>query len=196
MSDYLCKRWEQGCHNAAQLTRELASRGFDGSYDMVRRRVARWRGAAVAKHSLAASLSPSRVLGPCPSSNRVAWWLLADEQKLTPRENAFMDTLRRGCPEVEGAAGLAREFATMVRQRKPEALEEWIARTHTQRVGRELRTFAVGLKSDYAAVKAALATHWSNGQVEGQVNRLKLLKRQMYGRAKFDLLRLRVLHSG
>jgi transposase len=196
VADYLRQHWEEGCHNAAQLTRELASRGFDGSYDMVRRRVARWRSAAAAKQSLAPSLSPGRPLGLRPSSNRVAWWLLADEQKLTPRESAFMDALRRGCPEVEGAAGLAREFVTMVRQHKPEALEEWIARTHTQRVGRELRTFAVGLKSDYAAVKAALTTHWSNGQVEGQVNRLKLLKRQMYGRAKFDLLRLRVLHIG
>ena len=60
----------------------------------------------------------------------------------------------------------------------------------------ELRTFATGLKSDYEAVKAALTTHWSNAQLEGQVNRLKLIKRQMYVRAKLDLLRRRVLHAG
>ena len=60
---------------------------------------------------------------------------------------------------------------------------------------RELRTFATGLKSDYDAVKAGLTTTWSNGQLEGQVNRLKLIKRQMYGRAKFDLLRQRVLYT-
>ena len=71
-----------------------------------------------------------------------------------------------------------------------------IRRAWQANVPRELGAFATGLKTDYHAVKAALTTDWSNGQVEGQVNRLKLLKRQMYGRAKFDLLRQRVLHTG
>ena len=78
----------------------------------------------------------------------------------------------------------------------PSGLDDWIQRTRDRAVPRQLRAFATGLGSDYAAVKAALTTNWSNGQVEGQVNRLKLIKRQMYGRAKFDLLRQRVLHLG
>lgn len=81
----------------------------------------------------------------------------------------------------------------MVRQRKAQGLEDWIARVSTSEGVVELRRFAEGLRTDLAAVKAALSLSWSNGQVEGQVNRLKLIKRQMFGRAKFDLLRQRVL---
>jgi transposase len=83
-----------------------------------------------------------------------------------------------------------------VRQRQGGALDAWIVRAHDTGVPRELRVFADGLKADYEAVKAALTLAWSNGPVEGQVNRVKLIKRQMYGRAKFDLLRQRVLHTG
>ena len=84
----------------------------------------------------------------------------------------------------------------MVRGRQPQALDRWIERTQESGVPRELRSFGDVVKSDYAAVRAALTLPWSNGQVEGQVNRLKLIKRQMYGRAKFDLLRQRVLRTG
>ena len=94
------------------------------------------------------------------------------------------------------ATALARELITMVHDRRGHALDDWIERTWNPAIPRELRTFATGLRSDYDAVKAALTTAWSNGQVEGQVNRLKLIKRQMYGRAKFDLLRQRVLYRG
>ena len=115
---------------------------------------------------------------------------------MDPADRAFIDALSRLCPELNAAATLAREFAAMVRQRQGESLDSWIQRAWDRAVPRELRHFATGLKADFKAVKAALTTHWSNGQVEGQVNRLKLIKRQMYGRAKFDLLRQRVLHTG
>ena len=84
----------------------------------------------------------------------------------------------------------------MVRQRQGQLLDTWLQRAWHSDMPREIRVFATGLKSDYAAVKAGPTTEWSNGQLEGQVNRLKLIKRQMYGRAKFDLLRQRVLHTG
>jgi transposase len=84
----------------------------------------------------------------------------------------------------------------MVRQLQGNLLDAWIQRAWDRPIPRELRKFATGLKSDFEAVKAALTTRWSNGQLEGQVNRLKLIKRQMYGRAKLDLLRQRVLHTG
>ena len=102
----------------------------------------------------------------------------------------------RGCPEVAAAAALARDVATMTRQSQGSLLDSWIQRAWDQAGPCELRVFATGLKSDYEAVKAALTTRWSNAQREGQVNRLKLIKRQMYGRAKLDLLRQRVLHTG
>ena len=82
----------------------------------------------------------------------------------------------------------------MVRQRQPELLDFWLADCRLSNVA-AMQRFAASLKHDYAAVKAAIELPWSNGQIEGQVNRLKLLKRQMYGRANLDLLRLRLLYS-
>lgn len=94
---------------------------------------------------------------------------------------------------MERTHQLAQQFQTMVRQHETSMLDPWLDACAASNVS-DLVTFAAGLTQDYAAVRAALATQWSNGQTEGQVNRLKRLKRQMYGRASFDLLRLRVLH--
>ncbi len=97
---------------------------------------------------------------------------------------------------LKAAAELAREFADIVRSRLAGSWEGWLARAREPDVAREVRGFADGLKRDEAAVKAALSMEWSNGQVEGQINRLKLLKRQMFGRAGFVLLRSRFLRAG
>jgi transposase len=97
------------------------------------------------------------------------------------------------CSELKTSAELARAFAAMVRRRRVGEGENWVASAQRPGVAQELRGFREGLMQDEAAVKAALSREWSNGQVEGQVNRLKLIKRQMYGRAKLDLLRQRVL---
>jgi len=99
-------------------------------------------------------------------------------------------------PELKTAAELARKFAGMTRRRQVEGWEDWVAKAQGPGVARELCGFAAGLTQDESAVKAASSLEWSNGQVEGQVNRLKLLKRQMYGRAGFDLLRRRFLRAG
>ena len=90
---------------------------------------------------------------------------------------------------------LANEFCQIVRERRSESLDAWIEMASGDAIMRELRVFAAGIQRDYAAVRAAMTFQWSNGQVEGQVNRLKLIKREMYGRAKFDLLRQRVLNA-
>jgi len=87
---------------------------------------------------------------------------------------------------------LSQDFIDMVSQQRPEVFDEWLAQAE-ESIFPAFRRFAHGLRHDYTEVKAALSLPWSNGQVEGQVNRLKLIKRQMYGRAKFDLLRQRVL---
>jgi transposase len=97
------------------------------------------------------------------------------------------------CSELARTESLVKEFQAMLRNRQVEKLDDWLRQATTSGV-RELRRFALGLVQDEAAVRAALSQKWSNGQVEGQVTKLKLLKRQMYGRAKFDLLRARVLH--
>jgi transposase len=100
--------------------------------------------------------------------------------------------LLAAAPELGTALAQLDAFRAMVRARERSALAPWLQAAAEGAVP-EIRTFAAGVRRDEAAVDAALAHPWSNGQVEGQVTRLKLIKRQMYGRAKFDLLRRRVL---
>lgn len=131
-----------------------------------------------------------------PSARRLAGFLLKAPEDLSDQDRSIIKAFFQRCPDVAASAYLARDFATMVRQLQVDLLDTWIQRAWDQAIPRELRRFATGLKSDFDAVKAALTTRWSNAQPEGQVNRLKLIKRQMYGRAKLDLLRQRVLHAG
>ena len=95
------------------------------------------------------------------------------------------------CPALARARTLASEFVRLLKRKDPNALDSWLAAAEAS----ELRSFVAGLRRDYDAVLAAVLFTWSNGQVEGQVNRLKLLKRTMYGRASFALLRKRVLRA-
>jgi len=92
------------------------------------------------------------------------------------------------------AIDLAQDFAELLRQRQPERLDAWLKRA-AQSTLKAFERFASGLREDYEAVKAGLTLPWSTGPVEGQINRLKMLKRQMFGRANIDLLRLRVLYA-
>jgi transposase len=193
--DHLRRRWDEGCHNAAQLTREIQAMGFGGTAVMVRRRVARWRRGERTQGCRPASRQHS----PClkrPSPRRVSWWLLKEPAEREPEEEALVQALGDRCAELKTSAELAREFAGLVRQRQAEGWDNWMTKVRGPGVARELSGFAEGLKQDEAAVKAALSLEWSNGQVEGRINRLKLLKRQMYGRATFDLLRRRYLQAG
>ena len=121
------------------------------------------------------------------------WLLTRKPDTLDDEEQSYRERLCELCPDVARAYPLVQGFQTMPRERRVEQLDGWLAQASACGV-RELRRFALGLGQDYAAVRAALDYPWSQGQVEGQVNRLKQIKRQMYGRAKFDLLRLRVLH--
>jgi transposase len=116
-----------------------------------------------------------------------------DPDDLSPEDAAYLDALCQASDHIATAYRLAQRFVTMVRQRQVAAFDPWLADVQISGVSR-LKTFADGLRKDYDAIRAALEFDWSNGQVEGQVHRLKVLKRIMYGRAHFDLLRLRVLH--
>ena len=101
-----------------------------------------------------------------------------------------LDLLKQAHPQVKVACELAQTFAQMLRKRKASALEPWLEGASTSGVP-ELQTFATSIQRDQTAILAALTSEWS----QGQVNRLKLIKREMYGRAGFDLLRLRVIHA-
>jgi transposase len=193
---YLRKRWEEGCHNAVQLTQELTKHGFAGSYYMVRRCVADWRTENFVSRpeleSITGNYKPLQRMSPI----RVAWLLVKKPEDWSVEEQKFLEVLWQQCPKVKRAYELAQEFVKMVCKRESSLLNDWILQTHQPEVPHELRVFSGGLQRDFEAVKAALSFEWNNGQLEGQINRLKLIKRQMYGRAGFELLRRRVLNTG
>jgi transposase len=113
---------------------------------------------------------------------------------LRPEEAEFLYQLRLAWPEAEFVQRVALQFGLLVRQRDQNALTDWLLVAEGSGFP-EFQGFACGLRRDLEAVMAALKWRWSNGQTEGQVNRLKALKRAMYGRAKLDLLRLRMMHA-
>jgi len=189
--EYLRVRWSEGCHNAVSLTAELEAHGFKGSYYPVRRLVAAWRTGENSMPGRLPERQETRL-----SSNRVAWLWMRSSEDRTTWETQFVEALDAQCPEVKAATAIAREFVEIVRRHKAALLDDWIVRARSSEIAIDLRRFAAGLVSDSKAVRAALELPWSNGQTEGQVNRLKLVKRQMYGRANFDLLRKRFLCVG
>jgi transposase len=185
---HLERRWREGCRNASLLWREVAALGFGGSYDAVyawSRRM--W---TAPEHDGERAPPLTRRYSP----RQAAWLLLRDEDTLGRPERRFLEELLGRCPDAAATYRLARDFAIMVREGGLRKLDGWLRAAETSDVV-EMRRFAMGLRKDEAAVRAALGLPWSNGQVEGQVNRLKMIKRQMYGRANFDLLRKRVLQA-
>jgi transposase len=189
--EHLHQRWRMGCRNAAELFAELQQQGFSGSYNMVRRRVAAWRKRETSTRQACLSHNQGRL-----SANQVAWLLIKTDSTLTDQDRRTIQAIEAHCPTLGKASRLAKRFRTILREQKPQSLDAWLQEALRPEVAMELRRFAKGLYADLAAVRAAFALPWSNGQTEGQVNRLKMIKRQMFGRAKFDLLRHRVLEMG
>jgi transposase len=193
---YLRERWRAGCHDAKALWHELRADGYRGSLRTVQRLVAPWRAPDEPRRGKRPAGLPPAPLPPPrpPSPRRVRWWLLRPADERSPAQATYLAALRAGCPEVAEAATLAHDFLILLRGRDPAALDPWLARAAGGTVP-EFRDLAAGLTQDHAAVDAALRLEWSNGQVEGHVNKLKLAKRAMYGRAGFPLLRRRVLRA-
>jgi transposase len=192
---YLQERVAAGCENGQQLWRELRERGYPGSASPIyawltghrthsaatgRRRKAR----CSADHKRTDRLSPKQG----------AWLLQREPTDLDAEEQALLQRLCDGSEALAVAYQLAQELGRLVRDRDHTAFDPWIEAVQESGLS-ELQSFATGLCQDRPAVEAALTSEFSNGQVEGQVNRLKAIKRQMYGRANFDLLRQRVLYA-
>jgi transposase len=193
---FLKERWEQGCDNVRKLWREIKAKGFTGSVFMVRRQVRRWRRACgtVSKNAgTQKSTKSARIIRP--SARRIAWLALGHVALPTAQDEATLKAICRRWPELQESAELARQFASLLKEHDASSLEAWIQLAQEPSVFPEVRRFAEVLRQDWAAVVEAIRQPWSQGQVEGQINRLKLIKRQMYGRANFDLLRQRVLHK-
>jgi len=190
---YIHRRWAEGCDNAIQLWREIEALGYGGKVAMVRRYARRLRARLTGStpEQRAAFLGNAKTF-KAPSAKRATWWLLGPTEDLDKEQRAFVEQLCRLCPQTDPVRELARGFRKMVSERRAEELDAWLDAAEGSEVA-ELEGFARALRRDYEAVAAALEYEWSSGQVEGQINRLKLIKRQMYGRASFDLLRQRVL---
>ena len=192
----LSQRVKEGCDNVQPLWREIAALGFTGSHDMVRLQVRRLR-SKYGRHCVTGprpiDRSP-RVIRP--SARRIAWLALGHVSKPSSLDQALLKEIYRRWPQLQETVELAREFARILKTRDADALETWTQLAEEPSILEEVRRFAQTLKNDWAAVQEAARQSWSQGQVEGQINRLKLLKRQMYGRGNFEMLRQRVLHAG
>lgn len=193
---YLREQWAAGCHNATQLWHDVRQRGFTGSYSIITAYVQGWRDPRplpAARHHPGTSRPAQTAVTYSP--RQTVWLLLRPSETLTAEERVYLLHLHRACPEVMLMQALVKEFATVLREQDVAGLYAWLARAEGCGLI-ELRAIARRMWGDRPAVEAAVATRWSNGQTEGQVNRLKVLKHAMYGRAKFDLLRQRMLHIG
>jgi transposase len=211
---YLCQRWHNGCQNGGQLWNELRALGYPGS----RKMLTVWVGQQRKKEG---SLSPYRpkkwrnnpnlqllatqttpttpttqasAAGYAPSSRRLAWFLVRDPKRLNMTEQAVLAQVKEICQDASTAYQLVHNFHRIVKGRLGEELNSWL-KAAVESCIPAMQNFAAGIEKDKAAILAALTHEWSNGQVEGQVNRIKLRKRQLYGRANFDLLRVYVLND-
>jgi transposase len=165
--DHLRRRWDEGCRNAAQLTREIRAMGFGGTAVMVRRRVAPWRRGERTQGCRPASRQHAPSVRR-PSSRRVCWWLLKEPAELEAEERALVQALGDRCSELRTSAELARAFAAMVRRRQVGEWENWMTSAQGPGVAQELRGFAAGLRQDEAAVRAALSLEWSNARLRAK----------------------------
>lgn len=132
--------------------------------------------------------SPKRRMLP----TRASWLCVCQPDKLDEQQRKLVEQVRAAHPDLETAYTLSQAFVSMLSERRAQDLDTWLLQAKQSHI-RELKSFAQGIHRDYAAVRAAFTSKWSNGQTEAQVNCLKLQKRLMFGRANFDLLRLRVL---
>jgi transposase len=191
---YLVKRWEEGCHNGKRLYREIREQGYQNSEEICARFTAQLR-RAEARGKPISSVPRARqgsVAGLSPTAKNVAALFMRHEEKLDEEQEKY---LKRLCDADEALADthrLTQEFAEMVRGLEGEDLDGWLKDAEESR-STAMRGFALGLRKDLDAVRAGLTEEWSNGCVEGFVHKLKLLKRQGYGRAGFELLRARML---
>ena len=200
---YLTQQLAAGHDNGLALWREIRAQGDPGSRSLVSSWVAHHRSVvppARSEHARfqgrgsarALAYRPPTPLGTPLSARRTAWRILRRPEELAESERTALEQLTQICPDVRVLQPLTQDFAQMLRERRAADLDPWLERAATSGVP-ELKRFAEGIQRDHEAVHAALSLSHSSGQVEGQINKLKLLKRSMYGRAGFDLLRLRML---
>lgn len=179
---HLHRRLADGITDTTALTAEIRAAGYRGSMRTVRRYL----------HPFRATTAAATPAPEPPKVRRLSGWIMTDPDHLDPDDQAQLDDARARCPHLDALAGHVTEFAKILTGLHGERLDNWIARVNADDLP-HLRSFTTGLRNDHAAVVNGLTMTHNSGGVEGNVNRIKTIKRQMYGRAKFDLLRKRVL---
>ena len=199
-ASYLQKRWEEGEQRGVQLYQEIQEKGYAGSERAVHRYLNRWRSPRTDEDSPRPRNHRPRKTAPPPGpfdecqAKQAVWLYMRTPEKLTATEQEQLAFLKGVHPTLEAAYDLVQAFLDMMHDRTGEKLDTWLNQIRTSQIP-ELIRFANGIERDKAPVQAALQLPYSNGVVEGHVHRLKLIKRQGYGRAAFPLLRKRVLTS-
>jgi transposase len=193
---YLLSRWNAGCREALALFAELKGQGYPGSYPTVARYAQRLRQAQglsawqrFTRKPVAAVSEPET---PLLTPRRATWLVLRRPDTREARDAQVLTALQGQHPALAAATQLAHGFVQLVRSRQPDQLEPWLERAASS-LSEAFQRFAKRLREDYNSVKAGVTLPWSNGPVEGHINRLKMLKRQMFGRAKLDLRSRRFL---
>nr|WP_244213156.1 transposase [Rhodococcus ruber] len=180
-TDYLHVRWGDGQTSAAVLYEELRAMGYRGSYTTVRSYV------RLLRHAGAAPLR-----GSVPKVRQITSWMLRHPDDLTDEDRIGLKQVLAGCRHLKATAADVTASAQILTERRGENLNAWMAAVRADDLP-HLHLFVRGFEADHDAVRNGLTLPYTSGAVEGHVNRIKMLKRQMYGRAGFDLLRKRIL---
>jgi transposase len=185
---YVLQRWQEGIHEANHLYEEIRAQGFPGKIRIVQRFVQALRDDPE-KITLAPATGADRF-----SSNTATWLFIRDPKQLTPEKQTELELICQRSETARQTYQLTQQFMTMLRLRRGQEFETWLSAVEASHIA-ELRRFAHSLCQDKEAVLAGLTLSYSNGPVEAQVHKLKLVKRSMFGRAKLPLLRQRLLNA-
>jgi transposase len=191
---YLIERWNAGCRNGTALWKEISARGYSGKRVTVFSFVTRLR-KALGIPAKNRTIQDGKIVVPeeRPLTPRSAvWQVLQRPEKRDEATDKRLEQLRQAHVELGEAITLTEGFATLIRTRDVAALNDWLDQAATSRL-KSFQSFAASLRRDYEAVRAGVEQPWSTGPVEGEINRLKMVKRAMFGRAGFPLLQRRVL---
>jgi transposase len=184
-SEHLTARFTAGVTDAATLHTELQTLGFTGSVQTVRRYLRPLRTTPTAS----STVSPRPAV---PKPRQVVRWIMTEPGELNADEQTQLTDALAGCPHLQAATDHVRNLADLMHKHRGDRLPQWMEQVEADDLP-ALHSLVTGLRRDLAAVTAGITLPWSSGAVEGNVNRIKMIKRQMYGRASFDLLRKRIL---
>ncbi len=196
--DYLRQRWAEGCRHGRYLFLEIKHRGYEGSYSHLQKLLAEWRSASGEDRPERQPVAAAECRAVDPASGwqispiTAASLCMKPRGQLTPSQALKVQALKQASPSFTAMRGLVMRFRGILRSGRTAKLDDWLRDARASGIG-GMQRFARTLSRDLEAVRNAVTEPWSNGQTEGQINKLKTLKRAMYGRAGAELLRARLL---